>query len=561
MTTKTGTMIQQKIASSKLSADDWERLQLDHLPNYDPYATAIDGDWFDVDSANRVVDFFSGGLRLIEGEWAGEPFELQDWQKAATGALFGWKREDGTRRYREAFIYVPKKNGKSPWVAGMLCFVLFTDNEPAAQIYAAACDRDQASIVYKHASEMIKSQPALNKKVKHYKSFRSIEKQDDLSVFRVLSSDVHTKDGLNTHFYIIDEVHRHKTPDLIELLEAGVASRRQPLGVYITTADSDRPSVCNDKLKYAHGVCKPIDDPTRVDDHAFLPVIYEATKDDDWESEKTWERVNPNYGLTVKKEYMERLCQKAKLQPSYEATFKRLHLNIVTGQAEIWIPMELWRANNMEIGDNRKRQACGGLDLGATSDLTSFCLTWQVDGHIESKWWHWICEESARQQQERDGVPWSTWAQQGWCEITEGNEMDYRLVRKRINEIGDEYSISEIAADRLFQGAQLCQDLADDGFDVIPFGMGFYSMFAPSVEWELRISRKEYYHGGNPVMEWQIGHLACKTDEAGCIKPDKKKSKNKIDGVVAGIMALGRSMVGDGGLSGYEDDVPIEISF
>ena len=258
---------------------------------------------------------------------------------------------------------------------------------------------------------------------------------------------------------------------------------------------------------------------------------------------------------------MARQCEKAKIQPSYEATFKRLHLNIVTGQAEIWIPMELWHKNNKEIGDNRKRQAFGGLDLGATSDLTSLCLTWEVDDHIESKWWHWICEEAARRQEEKDGVPWSTWAKQGWCEITEGNEMDYRLVRRRINEIADEYPIQELAADRLFQGAQLCQDLADDGFDVVPFGMGFYSMAAPAIEWEQRIGREEYYHGGNPVMEWQIGHLSSKTDEAGNVKPDKKKSKNKIDGVVAGIMALGRSMVSGGGLSGYEDDVPIEISF
>jgi len=548
-------MVQQKLASCALSAEQWEQLQAEHLPGYDPYATAAEGDWFDVDTANGVIDFFAGGLTLIEGEWAGRPFMLEDWQKAATGALFGWRRADGTRRYREAFIFVPKKNGKSPWVAGMLAYVMFCDKEPAAQIYCAACDKDQASIVYKHASEMIKAQPRLNERVRHHKSYRSIEKFDDLSVFRVLSSDVHTKDGLNTHFYIIDEVHRHRTPDLIELLEAGVASRRQPLGVYITTADSDRPSVCNDKLRYAHGVCKPLDDPTRVDDHAFLPVLYEAEVDCDWQSEEVWRRVNPNYGVTVKPEYMRRLCEKAKLQPSYEATFKRLHLNITTGQAEVWIPMEKWKACDKPIADNRGEQAFGGLDLGATSDLTSLCLTWPKEDHTEAKWWHWIPRAAAEGQERRDGISWSQWSRDGWVEITDGDEIDYRLIRKRINEIADEYPIQDLAADRLFQGAQLCQDLVDDGFNVVPFGQGFMSMAAPCVEWERSIGRAEYWHGGNPVVHWQVGHLSCKSDPAGNIKPDKSKRKNKIDGVVAAIMALGRAIVAERvGPSIYESE-------
>jgi len=515
---------------------DFDKL-LVPLCGYDPVATAGDC-WFDPEAAQLAIDFFHERLHHIEGKFAGEPFLLQHWQQWFIANLFGWKRPDGTRRYRQALLYIPRKNGKTTLTAGIVLYILFCDHEPGAQIYSAAADRAQAALVFRQAEGMIRQDSLLRKAVRIYK--HSIVRHDRLCVYKPISAEAYTKYGFNCHVAVIDELHAQPNRELVDVIMTSTGSREQPLVVMITTADYERESICNEIYKQAKQIRDGI-----FENPAFLPLIYEAEKDADWKDPDVWSAVNPNLGVSLRKDYLERECQRAQQTPAYENVFKRLHLNMRTELAERWLDMDRWEACGGAINpeDLRGRECYAGLDLGATSDLTSLCLVFPRGNEgFDALWWHWVPRKVALLRDRKDRIPYMTWAQQGWIELTEGDEIDYGYIRKRINEIGQQYHIRELAADRLFQGAQLCQDLVADGFDVIPFGQGYYSMAAPTVHLETLINRGEFRHGDNPVMRWQAANVAVKMDAAGNLKPDKARSSDKIDGIVAAIMALGRAM-------------------
>ena len=304
------------------------------VPGYDPQATAGDC-WFDEEAADKVVGFFADCLVHVKGEFAGRPFLLEPWQQAIVANLFGWKRPDGTRRYREAFIFVPRKNGKSILAAGICIYMLFCDGEWGAEIYCAAAERDQAALVFDVAKQMVNHEPVLRDACRIYTKAITIESMG--STFKAISADASTKHGYNAHCAVIDELHAQKNRELVDVLITSTGARRQPLIVHITTSDFERPSICNEKHDYASKVRDGI-----IEDRAFLPVIYEAGRDDDWTNPEVWAAVNPNYGVSISKEYLAHECQRAQEAPTYENTFKRLHLNIRTEQDVRWISMERW---------------------------------------------------------------------------------------------------------------------------------------------------------------------------------------------------------------------------
>jgi len=533
------------VASGKGSSvnRDWLRL----VPSYNPSATAGKC-WFDDEAALIAINFFEERLHHVEGELSGQPFILCPWEYALIGNLFGWKRPDGTRRYRQALLYVPRKNGKTTLAAGIVLYMLYLDHEPGAQIYSAAADRAQAALVFRQATGMIRLDRMLRDRVRIYT--HSVVKRDKLSVYRTISAEAYTKHGFNCHGAVIDELHAQPNRELVDVIMTSTGSRRQPLILMITTADYERESICNTILAEAKRVRDGIDN-----DPAFLPMIYETPKDADWKDPDVWAAANPNLGISLNREYLERECRRAQSSPGYENVFKRLHLNIVTEQAQRWLQMERWATCGGALNPEefRGRDCYAGLDLGATSDLTSLCLLFpRGDEGFDALWWHWLPRERALERDRKDRLPFMTWAQEGWLELTEGDEIDYGHIRKRINEIAEQYHIKEIAADRLFQGAQLCQELAGDGFEVVPFGQGFYSMAAPTLHFEMLVNRGEFHHGDNPLMKWQASNVAVKMDPAGNFKPDKAKSSDKIDGIVAAIMALGRAIARDQSRSVYE---------
>ena len=333
--------------------------QIGPIPAYDPAAAAGDC-WFDPPAAQRAIQFFEECLTFTAGEWRGRPFRLQPWQAAIVGNLFGWKRPNGLRRYRESLIYVPRKCGKSELAGGLAVLLTFADREPAAHVYCAAADREQARLVFSAARTMVQAEPELQRRARLY--VNAITAPDTGSVLKVVSAEAYTKHGVNAHGVIIDELHAQPDRELVDVLTTSTGARRQPLIVYITTADWDRDSICNEKYDYA---CKVRDG--IIDDSAFLPVIYEAGPQEDWTDPAVWARANPNLGVSVSREYLQRECQRARETPSYENTFKRLHLNMRTQQDVRWLSSDAWDAcgnTRIDLNALRGRVCYGGLTAG-----------------------------------------------------------------------------------------------------------------------------------------------------------------------------------------------------
>jgi phage terminase large subunit-like protein len=522
------------------------------IPGYDPHLQAGDC-WFDPAAARKAIRFMETELSHVKGELARKPLLLARWQRAIVANLFGWKRPDGTRRYRDAFIFVPRKNGKTTLAAALLLYLLFEDGEPGAEIYGAASTFGQACYIFDPASGMVRQNTTLSERASIYRgAAKAIQLHDDFSTYRVLTSESASAHGGNTHAYAVDEVHALADGELIEVLETSTGARRQPLGVLISTSDFDREgSPCNALHDRA---CKIRDG--IIDAPSFLPVIYEADKDDDWTDPKVWAKANPNLGVSVGLEHIQGKCEKAQDSPAFENTFKRLHLNIRTEQNVRWITMALWDEGAVPVdADALKEKPCyAGLDLASTRDTTAFVLLFpDDDGGYDVLPYYWIPRTNAVERNRRDRVDYLTWARQSCITLTNGDAIDYGVVRRDINALGDLYGIKEIAVDRLFQGEQMCQQLAEqDGFEVIAFGQGHLSMAAPTKAFERLLLERKLRHGGNPVLRWQASNVTVKLDEAGNMKPDKKRSTERIDGIVAAIMALGRAMLVTDTTSVYE---------
>ena len=520
--------------------------------------------WFDEAAADRAVRFFPECLVHVEGEFAGRPFELEPWERdEIIRPLFGWKRADGTRRYRICYLEVPRKNGKSTLAAGIALYLTFADREPGAQVFSAAADREQASIIFDLARSMVEASPQLRERAEVFK--KSLYVPFLGAVYRPISADARTKHGFNAHGVVVDELHAQPNRNLVDVLKTSTGARRQPLEVYITTAGYDRNSICWEMHEYAQKVRAGI-----VRDDAFLAVIYAATEADNWRKTSTWKKANPGYGVTIKAEYLRAECRRAQQVPGYENTFKRLHLNIWTEQASRWLPMERWEAciqalhEAARIAPERSalmlalagRECFGGLDLASTSDLNAFVLDFPIPdlvpgGHIWLPFF-WMPEENVELRLRRDRVDYRVWIREGFIKATQGNVADYDVIRADINELGKLFPIREIAYDR-WNATQLTTQLGADGFTMAQFGQGFASMAAPSRELEKLVMGGLLGHGANPVLRWMASNVAIETDAAGNMKPTKDKSGEKIDGIVAGLMALARADVHKSGATpGYE---------
>jgi phage terminase large subunit-like protein len=536
------------------------------IPGYDPCAQA-DG-WFDDKAAAKALAFFPECIRHVEGALAGQPFVLHPWQQAIIANLFGWKTEDSqgreVRRYREVLIYCPRKSGKTPFASALSLLVFFLDGEPGAQCFIAAGDREQAGLLFRQCRGMVEREPILMESSEIFGGnapagqSKSIVKPDG-SFLRVISADADTKHGGNTHFAVIDELHVQPNRDLVDVFRTSMSSqnRKQPLLVYLTTADYARESICNEIHARA---CKVRDG--IINDPAFLPVIYEAPADADWTDENVWRACNPNLGVSKSLDYMRRECRLAQENPAQENTFKRLDLNIRTEQDCRAIPMDRWDACGQGAEPRAWREQAlqrlagmtctAGLDLGSVSDLTAFVLLFgsDADGY-DLVPFCWAPRDNATKREQRDRVPYLAWASRGFITLTDGNETDYQLVRRDIGALADRFSIRQIAADRLFQGAQLCQDLIRDGLNVLAFGQGFMSMAAPTRRFLELVSAGKLRHGNNPVLRWMASNAATESDGE-ILKFSKRKSNEKIDCVIAGTMALGISMTAqDENLSVY----------
>lgn len=504
-----------------------------------------DGFYFDEDAADRAVHFFERYLRHVKAEWAGEAFELLPWQRDdLIRPLFGWMREDGLRKYRTAYIEIPRKNGKSALCSGIALYLLFADREPGAEIYSAAADKDQARIVFDTARQMVEASPDLMSRAKLYQY--SIVLPALGSFYKVISADAYTKHGFNAHGIVVDELHAQKKRELWDVLTTSTAARRQPLTVAITTAGVDRESICYELHTYAKQVQQGI-----VQDDAFFSLLYAADEDDDWSDPEVWKKANPSYGVSVKPDYLEGKYRTAKATPSFQNTFKRLHLNIWTQQVDRWIDMDKWdeSAGNQVAEEDLEGKLCfGGLDLSSVTDLTSWVMLFPDPLDFETVRVvprFWVPKAKVYDSQNRYADQYQAWADAGLLTLVEGDVIDYALIRDQVTADAERFFLDSANIDRLWQGYQLTMELQAAGINIYPFGQGFLSMANPTREFERRVMSGKIQHGGHQVLRWMANAAAVSYDAAGNMKPNKAESQGKIDGIVAMVMALDRAMRGE----------------
>ena len=549
--TDSATQYANQVLSGKITAGKWVRLacqrHVDDLQRDDIY--------FDADAANHAIQFFSF-LKHSKGEWAGQSFELELWQRFIVASLFGWKKADGYRRFRIGYIEVSRKNGKSTLIAGIGLYLFFADNEPGAECYTAATKRDQAVIVHSEATRMVKASPALKKRIGIFKN--NLHITNTASKFEPLGADSDGMDGLNIHGAIVDELHAHKKRDLWDVLETATGSRRQPLQIAITTAGVDQAGICYEQHQYVKQVLAGT-----VQDDTYFGIIYAIDKEekqgdevtapgDDWRDESCWIKANPNLGVSVKLDDLQRKANKAKEIPAAQNNFLRKHMDIWTQQFTRWVDLSVWDENFTRPVDDRVlrgRWCVGGIDLSNVADLTCWMMAFPdkddpelVDLVLRT----WCPEMRIYESKNRYRDQYQAWVKQGFLFTTEGNAMDYDFIRAQIAEDARRFDIDSISVDRLFQGYEFAQKLnvelggTEKAPRVIACGMGYLSMAGPAKELETRLLKRKLNHGGNPILRWMADNVSVSEDPAGNKKPNKATSQGKIDGIVSLLLCLDR---------------------
>jgi len=510
----------------------------------------------DLKAAERAVLFIEN-LKHTKGEWAGKPFYLMPWERDIVVRLFGTLNPDGRRQYRTCYIELPRKNGKSTLAAGVALYLLFADEEIGAQVYSAANERGQAALVFNDAAAMVRQAPALLKRAKIIDSQKRIVYYSQNSFYSAISAEAYSKFGYDSHGVIYDELHAAPNRELWDVLTTSFGARRQPLLLCITTAGYDRNSICWEQHDYA---CKVRDG--IIDDPTFLPVIYAAPDDADWQDEEVWFDCNPALGVFRNLEEMRTLAKKAKETPALEMTFRRLYLNQWTSSVERWMPMDKWDAcgDAVDLYELKGKSCYAGLDLAATTDLTALSLVFPREDGYDIFMKFWIPGDTAREKERKDRVPYSLWSRQEHIKLTPGNVIDYGYIRQELRELREIFDIKEIAFDR-WGATKLVQDLQDDEFIVVPFGQGYASMSAPTKELMNLVLGGNIRHGGHPVLRWNADNMVVAQDPAGNLKPDKAKATQKIDGMVALIMGIDRATrhEGEEEKSIYEDRGVISV--
>lgn len=498
---------------------------------------------WDRESAQRAIGFFRF-LRHSKGEWAGKELLLASWQKFVVGSLFGWKRADELRRFRTAYIEVPRKNGKSTIAAGIGLYGLIADNEPGAEIYSVATKRDQAKIVFEEAKAMVNHSPALGRRIKV--QMNNLHCLDTRSKFEPLSSDARTLDGLNVYYGLVDELHAHRTREVWDVLQTATGARRQPLLFVITTAGTQVLGVCYEQRDYSVKLLNEV-----VADDSYFSVIYTIDEGDDWTLEQTWRKANPNYGISVKPEDLADLCQKAQEVPGEQNGFLTKRLNIWCQQEELWLDIDVWKQAPapLPIEQLKGRDCWLGLDLSTTTDLTALVAVFPPL-HEDENWevlsYFFLPEENIDARVRRDNVPYDRWARDGFLKLTDGNVVDYGAVRNQIANLSEFVVVREIGFDP-WNATHLSTDLAAEGFTMVEIRQGFRTMSEPSKKLERLVMSRKLAHRNNPVLTYCISNVTLRHDDNDNYMPSKGKSTRRIDGAVALIIALARPIQESGG--------------
>lgn len=490
----------------------------------------------------RTCSTFFGFLRHSKGEWARSVIRLVLWQEFYLATLFGWLREDGTRRFRTSYLEVARKNGKSTMLAGIGLYLLVADGEPGAEIYTAATVRSQARIIFGESERMVRQSPDLKEMLTLVKD--NISFQATFSKYEPVGRDSETLDGLNVHGGLVDELHAHPDGEMWDVLETGTGSRRQPLMATVTTAGSNRQSICYQFHDYTEKVLTGV-----LEDDAWHGLIYSLDRDpvsgelEDWEDERAWIKANPNLGVSKKLPDLRDKARKARQMPSRLNVFLQKELNIWTQASTRWMDPDRWRACNVRPvveAELAGRRCYGGLDLSSTLDVTA--LLWvfpPIEGTVFDVLARlWVPEENWQERVKRDRAPYDVWIRQGLMETTPGNVVDYDVVLESIQRDFGLFDVRELAFDP-WNATSVTNRLPAD--KLVEFRQGMVSMNPAMKSLEVAVQRRTLNHGGNAALAWMADNLVVTFDAAGNMKPDKGKSTERIDGMVALIMAYHRA--------------------
>jgi phage terminase large subunit-like protein len=533
--------------------------------------------YFDIDAAAYVIEFYETFLCFAEGEHDGQPFILQPWQQFILANIFGWMGADGFRRFRTAYIEIGKGNGKSPLLAGIGIFGMVADGEPGAEIYSAAVVKEQAKILFRDAENMVDKSPYLRSRIQ--KHVNNLSCKGTNSFFRPISSEKRALDGKRVHMALIDEVHEHPTRIVIQKMRAGTKGRRQALIAEITNSGYDRLTICYEHHEYSLKVLEGV-----IENDSWFGYVCmldpcdgcraegkdqpnpKCDKCDKWTDERVWIKANPNLGVSIHLKYLREQVAEALGMPSQQNIVMRLNFCAWTEQSVRWMPMDLWDAcagpaldppQLEEVLDQlvpkhlAGRRCYGGLDLASTSDLAPLVLIFPDDGNA-ILCFCWVPKDNIRIRSERDRVPYQLWADQGLLIPTAGNEIDYGVIRRDIKLLGEKYDIKEIGFDK-WNATQLAAELTTDGFTMVPISQKMDGMAGPTKDVLTKVRSRRVRHFAQPVLRFAASNVATIQDPQGNERPDKEKSTEKIDPMVALIMANGRAMVNPEGGSVYDE--------
>jgi phage terminase large subunit-like protein len=484
-------------------------------------------------SAARAVRLINQ-LTHTKGPFARQSFNLRPWQSSIVRRLFK-TRPDGRRQYRTCLLMLPRKNGKSEIAAALAIYFLLFDGEIGAEVYSAAADKDQAALVFNVAAQMIRNDPELLAQCEILDSQKRIVHRASGSFYRAISAEAYSKHGFNASVVIYDELHAAPNRELWDVLSTSQGARSQPMMMAITTAGYDRHSILWELYTHAKKVAEyPALDPT------FLPILYEAPIDADWTDERVWKQANPALGDFRSLEEMRTMAARAKEIPAQENTFRRLYLNQWTEQASRWVSMAAWDACRAPVDrvHLRGRKCYVAMDLSSTKDLTALVAVFPDDDGIDVLAHFFVPKDNIRERATKDRVPYDQWSREGYLTATDGNVVDYEAVRSLIHDWASEFDLRLIAYDP-WNATDLVTRLEKlDGFTCVQMRQGFVTLSAPSKSFEKMVLAKTLRHDGHPVLRWNVSNVSVRQDPAGNIKPDKTVSAEKIDGVVALIMAI-----------------------
>lgn len=521
------------VTAGKVVACKWVRLACQrHLDDLEHGADR--GLWFDEDDAQYALDFYQFTTH-VKGALAGKPIELEPWQAFIVSSIFGWKREDGMRRFRTAYNEVARKNAKSTLSSGIGLYMTGFDNEGGAEVYSAATTRDQARIVFNDAKVMAERSPVLKRLFGTNKL--NLHVLPTASKFEPLSSDANNLDGLNVHCAIVDELHAHKTREVWDVLETATGAREQPLLFAITTAGFNKQGICYEQREYASKVLEGT-----VEDDTYFAIIYTLDEGDDWQDESVWIKANPNLGVSVKWDDIRRLAKKAKEMPTARNNFLTKRLNVWVNTATAWMNMEKWhRCPAAESDEVLQQRPCFiGMDLANKLDVAALVMAFPMDDnrlHLKARFW--LPEDAIHIKARSIGNLYQSWSESGYLTLTEGAVIDHDQIEDEIREILSEYDVQEIGFDP-WGSTQMANHLAAEGAPMVEVPQTVKNLSEAMKEVEALVIAGKLHHGDNPVLNWMASNVTAKVDKNENVFPNKDHPDNKIDGMVALFTAVSR---------------------